>query len=97
VTDSHPTTAIDEFEAQPTLAPGTVGWWQIWGAGAHHIQPDDIVLAKFGDDVVTIHAVETFPMPVGTRVVDDAGKRWVIGGLQRITLVRKGTQNTLAR
>ena len=41
--------AIAELESQGTLAPGTQGWWKVWGAGVGHVRPGDIILSKLAD------------------------------------------------
>ena len=89
-----------EVDAQPVLEPGTEGWWRVWGASPHSIEPGDYVLCKDGDGVDEFYVQSTYkpksyPMTFGI-VVD--GREMTIGALAGpLVILRRGTKNTLAR
>lgn len=84
------------IEAQGSLAPGTAGYWKLWGAQPRHIRPGDVVLlapdAEFElvDDTFTAKAA---PVRVGLVI---NGERCTIGALCPVIVLRQGTHNTLA-
>lgn len=90
--------AIAFFESQPKMAPGTEGYWQVWGARARHARAGDIVISKSEDNTVVDYVAETFVAKSLGRVgiIDGNGERFTIGQLAPVVLVRWGTHNTLA-
>jgi hypothetical protein len=90
---------VREFENQPVLAPGEVGWRKVWGANVSHIRAGDIVLTRSGDAVETSYVADTFESksaPMRRGFVDGGGKRFTLGAMNAVIVVRKGTHNTLA-
>lgn len=89
--------AIEEFEAQPELAPGDEGWWKVWGASTADVRVGDIVICEFDGVTYTKEIVQDRgDQIVGRQLTDAEGNKFMLGALQPIVLVRKGTQNTLA-
>lgn len=86
----------DELAAQPELAPGTEGWWQVWGARPCHIRPGD-ALAIQGEEgwLLVEDLFEAKAAPARQGLVAN-GERFTIGALCPIALLRRGTHNTLA-
>lgn len=86
------------FEAQGPIAPGTEGFWKVWGAQVRTIRPGDLILTKDGDDFRWDLILDTFDAKAsGLRrgFVSDAGK-FTLGALAPVQVLRWGTHNTLA-
>lgn len=91
-----------ELETQPTLQPGETGWWKVWGARAQDIRPGDIVVVSTAGVIDEFQVAD--PAPYGDGLKDlirrrfraSTGELFSVGALQAMTLLRKGTRNTLA-
>jgi hypothetical protein len=88
------------FAAQGRIAPGTPGWWQVWGAGPHHIRPGDLVLwadhkTKAQECLLVEDTYESSAAPVRVGLVVD-GKRSSLGALTPIIILRQDTRHRLA-
>jgi Cu/Zn superoxide dismutase len=92
----------EALDAQGVLQPGQEGFWQHWGASARDIHPGDLILVKWVNDdgttkEITEHEVVTAEDKTGVvAVTDTEGNSFWVGWLQRITLLRQGTHNTLS-
>ena len=87
-----------EAEAQGSLAPGEPGWWKVWGARVLDIRTGDMVLWQSSDYqeamlVEGLYRAKSYPMRWGMVV---EGEQITMGSLVPMTLLRKGTHNTLA-
>ena len=88
-----------EVETQGRLAPGTRGWWQVWGAGVRDVRAGDLVLGKREDgdqQAMLIDELYDSPLaPMRQGFMAD-GERFTLGALCPIVLLRRGTHHTLA-
>lgn len=96
----HTTTeeARAAFEAQAKLAPGTDGFWKVWGAQPRHIRPGDLLVTLDEGNLDYALIQETYlakAAPLRLGFIAD-GERFTIGALTPISLLRWGTHNTLA-
>jgi hypothetical protein len=91
--------AWQEMEAQGRIAPGTEGWWEVWGASVRDVQAGDLVLAQSGvDEQEAMLVDDTFTAkadPIRRGFVVE-GERVTMGVLCKIVLLRRGTHHTLA-
>jgi hypothetical protein len=81
------------------LAPGTEGWWQVWGARAPHVRPGDVIATAGPDGAELSWIADTFTAkaaPMRCGFVDLHGVRYTFGALAPLVVLRRGTHHTLA-
>jgi hypothetical protein len=92
--------AIEAFQAQGVLQPGTEGFWQVWAARPLHLRPGDILLSKVGDtsEAEVDYVEELFVAKSAARrgFVNHEGQRLTVGIGASVVIVRWGTHGTLA-
>lgn len=92
--------AVAAVETMPAKEPGTMGFWQVWGARPQDLRPGDVLLCKIGDtgEVATDYIAERFIAKSAARVgfINQDGKRLTIGALAPVVIVRWGTHATLS-
>lgn len=80
--------------------PGEAGYWQVWGATVHHVQPGDLMMSRNDDGSINVDYVEdvytpkNHPLRWGFIV---AGKKVTLGAFTPITVMRPSTHNLLAK
>lgn len=83
------------------LKPGQPGYWQVWGARANDVEVGDLLMvrwdAKDGTHEIKEYEVAaiTYGFPTKVRATD--GRKFWLGALQHIIVLRYGDHNTLAR
>ena len=82
------------------LQPGTPGYWQVWGASARDVRVGDLVIARWENEDGT-HSLEEYEIAevthgFPTRCVATDGRKFWLGALQRLAVLRQGTHNTLS-
>jgi hypothetical protein len=88
-----------QVEAQGTIAPGTDGWWKVWGATWSHVRAGDLVLTKVDGEATPTLVADLFEAkaaPARVGIVTDDEQRVTFGALCPLVLLRRGTHNTLA-
>ena len=91
--------AYAAFEAQGSLAPGTEGFWKVYGARPHHARPGDLLLGMVDDEVKADLILDTFEAkaaPARQGLISAEGERFTIGNLCPVILLRWDTHNLLA-
>lgn len=96
----HATTAEAQaaFEAQDALAPGTPGYWKVWGAGVNHVCIGDLVGTLVDGELRFDLITDLFPAkaaPLRRGFVSD-GSQFTLGVLVPVVVLRWSTRNTLA-
>ena len=86
------------FSLQGAIAPGTTGWWKLWGASVRDIRTGDLVLVKAGEAQEVILVDGTFtakaaPLRLGFRA---GGEEFTLGALNPVVVLRHGTGHKLA-
>lgn len=91
--------AFASFEAQGSLAPGSEGFWKVWGAQVRHILPGDLVLTLLDDEVKADLVADLFEAkahPVRQGFISAEGDRFTLGALLPVIVLRWDTHNILA-
>lgn len=87
------------FATHEGLAPGTEGFWKVWGARVSSIREGDLVLIP-GDEgssfslITGTFAAKAAPMRRG--LIDPEHGEFTLGALCPVIVLRWGTHNTLA-
>jgi hypothetical protein len=89
----------DRLNAQGEIAPGTEGWWRVFGARAQDVRPGDMVVTASCEFKVQERAprgngdLRDVAVP---RFLGTDGQYYYLGALQAIAVLRYGTKHTLA-
>lgn len=93
------TAARTAFEGQGEIAPGTQGYWKVWGARPCDIRTGDLIMTKDGDDVRYDLILDRFAAkaaPIRQGLVNAEGEQFTLGALTPVIVLRPGTHHTLA-
>lgn len=88
---------FDAVMTQGALQTGTEGWWRVFGASAHDVQKDDMVVSQTQEFRVA-HVVRHGDLRdvVSPGFVGTDGETYHIGAMCPIVVLRKGTRHILA-